>query len=220
MQPELLADSLGQFKDEQLPWLARVPGFRTIFFGVDLTKGKAAGITFWESEADLRHSERAEEGARTLALERAGGNLGKGLVDNYSILLERQGERRTNGLWARLARWEGVRPERIRGAMAQFEERDLPLLEDASGFCGLLVGVNWLLGNTLSVSLWASKADLDAALDWERQARAGVESRSGLVPRAVIADTYEVALVPQLRQLHERSAWTAAGTDARAVLAR
>jgi heme-degrading monooxygenase HmoA len=209
MEPQLLRESLQQFKAEQLPALERVPGFRTIFFGVDLKKGKAAAITFWESEADLRASERPERAARELALARAGGSLGKGLVDSYGIVLELPAATNQPGYWARLARWDGVRPERMRLALAQFEERNLPWLERAEGFCGLFVGTNRLLGNTLSVSLWATKADLDASLAWERDARSAVESRAGLVPRTVIAESYAVALAPALQHLPSRPAWAA-----------
>jgi hypothetical protein len=81
------------------------------------------------------------------------------------------------------------------------------VLERISGFCGLFVGTNALLGNTLSVSLWASRADLERSLEWERGARHAMESRAGLGPRKGIADSLEVALAPALRQLRPWPAW-------------
>jgi hypothetical protein len=217
MRPELLQASLSAFKQDQLPRLAQVPGFRTIFFGVDLDLGKAAAITFWELEADLRASERAEAAQRAVAVERAGAEPAKGLVDSYKIIFERPGEGDAVPTWARLARWEGVRPDRIRDALARFQEHDLPQLEESPGFCGLIVGVNRLLGNTLSVSLWASEAELHTSLGWEREARRRVETASAMVPRSVIAESYEVALVPALERLQAEpvTGYVAAGINDR-----
>ena len=39
----------------------------------------------------------------------------------------------------------------------RFEEVDLPVIRDFSGFRGLFVAANPLLGNWLGLSLWCSK---------------------------------------------------------------
>lgn len=215
LQPERLAESLQRFGEEQLPTLARTGGFRTLFFGVDYAQGRAAAATFWESEAHLRHSERAEGPMRELALARAGGQLGRGLVDSYQIIFEDQGaEAGSPAAAARLARWEGVTPSRISDAFALWERDRLPQLRDAPGYRGIFVAANMLLGNTLSVTLWDSTDALRRTLGWERSARQEVESDSGLVPRAVLADSYVVALAPELRSLPPWPAW---GADALAA---
>jgi len=210
MDGELLARSLEAFTERQLPQLEQVAGYRTIFFGVDLKRGKATGITLWHTEAALRASEPAEEAARALALARAGGERGKGLVDRYALIMERRAETGVeDATYARLSRWEGLRPSLIGEALGQFEQLHLPELEDLPGFRGFMVGANWLLGNTLSVSLWDSKDALNGSLEWERGARTTSESLGGLQPRTVIADSYSVALAPELRNFRSRAGWGA-----------
>jgi hypothetical protein len=207
MDPGLLRASLERFTEEQLPQLSRLGGFRTLFFGVNYDLGRAVGTTFWESAGDLRASEPAEAAARTLALARAGGSLSRGLVDHYEIIFEQHAISAEPAAAARLARWEGVAPSRISDAIARFEDEQLPVLQRSHGYCGMFVAVNALLGNTLSVSLWSSRDALQSSLEWEREARSAMESEAGLVPRSVLADTYDVALAPDLRQLAPWPAW-------------
>src|ERR1700704_6058850 len=40
MDPQRLSESFELFKRDQLPMLALVPGFRSVFFGVNLEEGK------------------------------------------------------------------------------------------------------------------------------------------------------------------------------------
>jgi hypothetical protein len=207
LEPELLDTSIASFKRAQLPKLMERPGFRTIFFGKNLQRGVAAALTFWDSERALRLSEPHETATRTRALGVAGGELGAGMVDRYEIVFEHDREPHGEPTVARVAHWNGVWPSRISDAMAVWTGDQLPLLEDLDGYCGIVAGANYLLGNTVSVSLWTSELALAASRGWERAARASVES-GGLTPRAVLADTYEVVLAPRLRQLEPVPAWT------------
>jgi hypothetical protein len=178
-----------------------------MFLGHDMASGTAAGMTFWESESSLQVTESREGATRDRAVERAGGSLAEGMVDRYRILFECQGEPSAEPTHARLAHWNGVRPSLISDAMAQFELEQLPILARADGFCGLVVGANFLLGNTVSVSFWSSTAALQTSLEWELEARGAIESGAGLTPRGVFADSYEVAIAPALRQLDPWPAW-------------
>lgn len=210
LDPEGLAGSLERFGADQLPTLEATPGFRTLFFGVDYERGRAAAATFWRSDSHLRLSERTEGPMRELALRRAGGDLGRGLVDSYQIIFEERPEdlapRAPTA--ARLSRWEGIRPSDISDAAARWERDRLPELRAMPGYRGVFVGANMLLGNTLSVSLWDSAEALQGSLAWERASRTGLE-RMGMVPRSVLADSYTVALAPELRCLPPWPAWDA-----------
>jgi heme-degrading monooxygenase HmoA len=200
MDPGALLMAVPPVRDEIVPAIEELPGCRTVMVGVDLRRGTGTVITFWESDAAMRASATLEAGAREHAMELAGAVMDNGLVDTYDIVLERRVDVPGKGVSARLARWEGVRPHPIRDAVSQFEEHDLPILERMPGFRGLFVATNRLLGNTLSVSLWASPETLSQSLGWEREARTRVEATVGLVPRTVIVDTYQVALEPALRR--------------------
>lgn len=198
MEWQALAASLEWFQTEALPGLERRAGFNTLFFGVDPEQGRAAGVTFWDSAEDLRRSAAAEEEVRDEALDRAGADPSKGLVDGYEVALERAGE--CDAACARLARWEGLTPKRIREALKMFKEDGVPVLEQTPGFAGIFTGISERQGKVLSVILWESPEALQASLEWEREERARAESRAG-PHRAVVADSYQVAIAPELQRL-------------------
>jgi heme-degrading monooxygenase HmoA len=207
LEPDRIESAITWFKHSQLPVLETLPGFRTMFLGRDPQSGTAAGLTFWDSEAALRISEAREASTRARAVERAGGSMAEGMVDRYRIIFEHHCEPCGDPTHARLAHWDGVRPSLISDAMAGFQAEQLPILQRIDGFCGIAVGANFLLGNTVSVSFWSSQAALQTSLEWEREARSSIEAGVGLTPRSVFADTYEVVLAPELRQLEPWPAW-------------
>jgi heme-degrading monooxygenase HmoA len=214
LEPERIESAVNWFEQSQLPVLNTLPGFRTIFLGQDPRSGTAAGMTFWDSEGALQISEAREAATRLRAVERAGGSMGEGMVDRYRIIFEHRGEPIAHASHARLSVWNGVRPSLISDAMARFEAEQLPMLDRVDGFSGLVVGANFLLGNTVSVSFWSSEAALNDSLAWERGARASVE-HGGVTARSLFADSYEVVLAPALRELQPWPAWDrAAGVDA------
>jgi hypothetical protein len=207
LEPERIRSAVNWFERSQLPVLQSIGGFRTVFLGHDLASGTAAGMTFWESESALQLTESREGATRDRAVERAGGSLAEGMVDRYRILFEHRGASFGEPTHARLAHWNGVRPSLISDAMSQFELEQVPILERTDGFCGLVAGANFLLGNTVSVSFWSSAAALHQSLAWEIDARGAIESGAGLTPRGVFADSYTVAIAPELRQLDPWPAW-------------
>jgi heme-degrading monooxygenase HmoA len=209
-EPAQLVQLLEDFTDDQLPRVTVSPGFRTMFVALDLKRGRAAAATFWESAAALKRHDPLEEQARTLALAHWRGSPVNGMVDRYGIIFEDRptptGDSSAAARAARLTRWEGVAPSRISDSMAQFEAEELAELKATPGYRGLFVAVNQQLGNTMSVTLWDTREDLAQSLGWEREARRRVE-RGGAVPRAVFADSYDVALAPSLRRLAPPPAW-------------
>ena len=207
LEPDKIRSAISWFEHSQLPVLSDIGGYRTMFLGYDLASGTAAGMTFWDSESALGLTESREAGTRDRAVKRAGGSLAEGMVDRYRILFEHSGDPFAAATHARLAHWNGVRPSLISDAMAQFELEQLPILDQADGFCGIVVGANFLLGNTVSVSFWSSAAALQGSLDWELDARSAIESGAGLTPRGVFADSYTVAIAPELRQLAPWPEW-------------
>lgn len=206
LEPDQIEPAITWFQHSQLPVLHSLPGFRAIFLGKDPRSGTAAGMTFWDSEGALQISESREAATRIRAVERAGGSMGEGMVDRYRIIYEHQGMPIADSTHARLSVWNGVRPSLISDAMAGFEAEQLPMLDRINGFSGLVVGANFLLGNTVSVSFWSSAAALNESLEWERGARASVE-QAGVTARSLFADSYEVVLAPALRELQPWPAW-------------
>ena len=201
MEADALAASLEWFSKEGLPPLRRAATFQTIFFGVDLDAGKAAGITFWETERGLTLGESVEGPLRKEALRRAGGVMSHGLVDTYNVWLAEQ-RFVDEPLYARLFRWEGLTPGLIRSSFDYFRDVELPRWDSLPGFGGIFMAANVHLGNTLSVALWA-ESEVETAQELELEARNHLEAQTHGRMRPIIADTYRVALAPELRALAE-----------------
>jgi hypothetical protein len=200
MDPGRLEAAIPLVRDELSPTLRAQHGCRSVFVGVDLEQGKGNVITFWDSESDMKAGDQVETQAREQAVALAGADMAQGLVDTYRIVLEEAPEQPAVDVGcARLSRWEGVSPARISEAVVKFEEVDLPHLRHFEGFRGVFISANPLLGNWLGMSLWRSRADLDATLDWEVEARERIEATSGSRPRKVLIDRYTVVVAPELQ---------------------
>lgn len=199
MDGDALAASFDWFQHEGLPRLKSAASFTTIFFGVDLARGKAGALTIWDTARAMRVSERVESQLRAEALRRAGGALSRGLVDTYEITFADTAfvDQDEPGLTARLSRWEGLTPGTIKWAQEYFVANELPSWQHHPAYRGQLLGANRLMGNTVGVALWATD-DLKDVEQLEREAVSHLShTRSGPF-RPVMFDTYRVTLAPQV----------------------
>jgi heme-degrading monooxygenase HmoA len=89
LPPEKVGETLDEFKEQELPNLEKQSGFRGVTVLVDYSSGKAAAITFWETERDLHNSERAGEQARATAVATAG-PAREPVVDRYEVVLHHE----------------------------------------------------------------------------------------------------------------------------------
>jgi heme-degrading monooxygenase HmoA len=89
LDPDRIDETVRQFEEEQLPRLERSPGFRGITVGVNHTAGQAVSIALWETEADMRESERMADEAREQAVATAGPSR-EPVVDHYEVVLHRE----------------------------------------------------------------------------------------------------------------------------------
>lgn len=96
-------------------------------------------------------------------------------------------------MYARLSRFAGLPPERIEETVREFEEDYLPALEEAPGFRGIMVGVDWSSGRAAAVTFWETREDLDASDKAAAAARDAAIERAEPV-RDPIVDRYEVML--------------------------
>lgn len=199
MDGDALAASFDWFEHEGLPRLKRAASFSTIFFGVDLENGKAGALTLWETSRALRVSERVESQLRAEALRRAGGAMSRGLVDTYEITFADTEfvDQDEAGLTARLSRWEGLTPGTIKWAQEYFVSNELPAWREHPAYRGELLGANRLMGNTVGVSLWATR-DLGEVEELEREAVSRLSHTKRGPFRPVMFDTYRVTLAPQV----------------------
>lgn len=86
---ERIEETVAQFRDESLEAIEQQPGFRGITVGVDVKSGKAVALTLWETEGDMRQSERLADEARAQAVDTAKPSRDP-VVDHYEVILSRE----------------------------------------------------------------------------------------------------------------------------------
>jgi heme-degrading monooxygenase HmoA len=87
LDPERVEETVQQFREGALPQLKQQQGFRGITVGVNRKTGQALAITLWDSEEDLRESDRLASEARDRAVETAGPSRDP-IVDNYEVVVQ------------------------------------------------------------------------------------------------------------------------------------
>jgi heme-degrading monooxygenase HmoA len=88
LDPERIDATVRQFEEEALPRLEEQPGFRGITVGVNYQGGQAVAIALWETEADMRQSEKLAAEAREQAVATAAPSRTP-IVDHYEVVIHR-----------------------------------------------------------------------------------------------------------------------------------
>ncbi len=83
LDPERIEETTRQFEAESLDALAQQPGV-----GVNRRSGKAVAFTLWETEADMRQSEKLADEAREQAVATAKPARDP-IVDDYEVIVSR-----------------------------------------------------------------------------------------------------------------------------------
>jgi len=91
----------------------------------------------------------------------------------------------------RLSRFAGLDPERIDETLQQFQEQELPNLEQQKGFGGITVGVNRRSGQAVAVALWETEGDMRESEKVADQARERAVA-TAKPERDPVVDHYEV----------------------------
>jgi heme-degrading monooxygenase HmoA len=92
---------------------------------------------------------------------------------------------------ARLSRWAGLPPERLDQTVREFEQQSLPVLEQQSGFNGVVVMVDQSAGKAAAVTFWETMDDLRTTERLAEEMRAKAEA-TAQAEREPIVDHYEV----------------------------
>jgi heme-degrading monooxygenase HmoA len=88
LPPERIDATIEEFRDQQLPELEQQAGFKGVLVMLSRETGQAAALTFWETESDLRASERVAARAREAAVASAQ-PAREPVVDRYEVVLQR-----------------------------------------------------------------------------------------------------------------------------------
>jgi heme-degrading monooxygenase HmoA len=88
LPPERLDQTVRQFEEQHLPAIEQQPGYQGVMVLLDRGSGRAAAITLWESEDDMRTSDRLADEAREAAGVTAQAER-EPIVDRYEVVLRR-----------------------------------------------------------------------------------------------------------------------------------
>ena len=81
--PDRMDDAIRNVREQVLPQLQQMDGFKGFVALGDRQSGKLLGVAFWESEEVLRATEEAVAGVRSGAAEAAGGSVAG--VEQYEV---------------------------------------------------------------------------------------------------------------------------------------
>jgi heme-degrading monooxygenase HmoA len=88
LPPERLDQTVRQFEEDHLPAIESQQGYSGVVVMLDRTSGRAAAITFWETEADMPASDQLAEQARA-AVEATAQAEREPIVDRYEVVLRK-----------------------------------------------------------------------------------------------------------------------------------
>jgi heme-degrading monooxygenase HmoA len=83
--PDKMDDATRHLREQSLPQLRQMDGFKGFVALSDRQSGKVLGVAFWESEEVLRATEVEVSGVRSGAAEAAGGTVAG--VENYEVIV-------------------------------------------------------------------------------------------------------------------------------------
>jgi heme-degrading monooxygenase HmoA len=187
-----LADELIQRARDHGP--TAVPGAKGFLALMDRERGTSLGITFFDSEEEIRNSEQAfEDMAQNFPPEMRGRRTS---VDVYEVtIIEGDAERAKA---ARVNTFEGS-PEGIDESVDNVRSQTLPKLREIQGNVGLIGLADRGSGRVIGVTLWESEDALRASeQDADRLREQAAESGG---QRIAGVDRYEVAIAQQLSEV-------------------
>jgi heme-degrading monooxygenase HmoA len=87
LDPERLEQTVEEFQHGALPELREREGFRGITVAINRRSGQAFAMTLWDSEADMRASEKLATEARERAIASARPSR-EPIVDHYEVVVQ------------------------------------------------------------------------------------------------------------------------------------
>jgi hypothetical protein len=98
-------------------------------------------------------------------------------------------------MYARVTMFPGLPPERIKATLEEFQQEQLPRLEQQPGYCGMWAGVDYTGGRAIAVTYWETVDALHDSDKLANEARAAAVTTGGVDRnRPPIIDRYEVVI--------------------------
>jgi heme-degrading monooxygenase HmoA len=87
LDPARIDDAVRRLEEEDIPRFKEIDGFKGFTLLGDRGGGRVIGVSFWESEEQMRSSEEAVKESRQRAAE-AGGAAGEPTIERFEVLLD------------------------------------------------------------------------------------------------------------------------------------
>ena len=190
--PSLTDELISRVRQQGPSSVPDAKGFLGLF---DRERGTALGVTFFDSEEAIRHSEQAfEDMAKNFPSEMRGRRRS---VDVYEVSIFDGDPERAKA--ARVGSLEGS-PNRINDSIKKVRSETLPQVRDLQGNVGAIGLADRKSGRVTVITLWESA---DAMRKSEQQANRLREQAAGFGDQRIAGvDRYEVAVAQQLSAVH------------------
>jgi hypothetical protein len=192
-----LAEELTSRAREMAPrWREALPDAHGHLQLIDRESNRGLGITFFESEEDIRAAEPVFYRMGDEMPEKLRGR--RVSVETYEVALH---EVRSEGKAARVSKLEGP-ADRVDESIRRSQDEILPRARQMPGWTGVITLVDRSSGKTKLITLWESE---DAMRSSEEQAeRLRQESAEVGGGRVAGVERYEVAFAERLAEIGER----------------
>lgn len=158
--PDRMADTIGYIKTSVRQAVESMDGSLGLSLYANAEIGVAVLESFWASREALIRSEQMAAPRRTDVVRRAVGTVS---VERYRVPVYEREAPLDTAAGLRLTRMD-VDTARIEDTVECFGATVVPrLADDARGFCGALLLVDWDTGRSISETMWVSRKALAAS---------------------------------------------------------
>jgi heme-degrading monooxygenase HmoA len=158
--PSRVDSGIAYFEDEAVPGMRSARGYAGAGLLVDRETGAGAGITYWETLADMNAAEQMGQQARRRSSESTGAEVID--VDRFELILLNRASDPAAPSFSRIEQLYGD-PQRLDEGIAFVREKVLPNLSKQKGYQSLLLGANRMTGRVVMTSSWRTAEDRAAS---------------------------------------------------------
>ena len=141
-----------------VPALREQEGYRGARLFVDRDRGTTIAISLWQDHRTMRATFPRTSAVRAETIATFGADAP--LPGNYEVAVQQQPRPVESGNWVRVTTVDGD-PDRIDAGIRHFESVVVPSAEDIRGFRGAVLFVDRASGNSLAVTAWGARKDIE-----------------------------------------------------------
>ena len=174
---DMIDACIGFLRDEVMPALTDMDGWRGLSLLVNRDSGRCIATTSWQSEEAMLATDRAVSPFRARASELMGGGA---TVQEWEIAVRHREHDAREGSWCRVT-WLAGEPSEIDTTVDFFKDTVMTRLEATDEFCSASMLVNRETGECCGTARFDTRAALEAtrelagAMREQRSRSAGVE---------------------------------------------